>query len=73
MPQPVRYRVTEAILKKAEDGSIWQLTFSPEASADEAGDRIVIGLSPEVVDNLLFDRTYRRDEVEALRDGTLEL
>jgi len=71
--EPARYRVTEAVLKKVEDGSLWQLTFSAEASADEVDDRIVIGLSPEIVDNMFFDRTYRRDEIEALRDGTLEL
>ena len=73
MPEPARYRVTEAVLKKVEAGSIWHLTFSSEGSTGKDQERIVLSLSPEDVDNLLFDRTYRRDEIESLREGTLEL
>lgn len=74
MPAERRYAVTGAILTRKTGGSVWTLTFTPEASQapglafdPEASKEIVITLRPEQVDNMLFGATYTRSEIEALR------
>jgi len=73
MPVELRYAVTGAILTKKREGAMWTLTFTPEpASPDapfdpEVGKEIVITLSPADVDNMFFDMTYTKAEIEALR------
>ena len=67
-----RYAVTGAILTHRGDETAWQLTFTPQpepgAPADPEGDReIVITLPPADVDNMFFDATYTRADIDALR------
>lgn len=76
VPAERRYSVTGAILTRKVTGSVWTLTFAPESDQPpglpfdpDAGKEIVITLPPEKVDNMLFDASYTRDEIEALRSG----
>ena len=67
-----RYAVTGAILTHRGDETVWQLTFTPRPEpgtpADPDEDRdIVIMLPPADVDNMFFDATYTRTDIEALR------
>jgi hypothetical protein len=71
-----RYAVTGAILTQRGDETVWQLTFTPQppepgAPPDPDGDReIVIALPPADVDNMFFDATYTRADIDALRSGS---
>ena len=70
-----RYAVTGAILTQRAEETVWQLTFTlqppePGAPADPDENReIVITLPPADVDNLFFDATYTRADIDALRPG----
>jgi hypothetical protein len=70
-----RYAVTGAILTQRTDGSVWTLTFTPQpqgpgAPFDPDADReVVITLPPADVDNMFFDATYTREEIDALRSS----
>jgi hypothetical protein len=70
-----RYAVTGAILTHRGDETVWQVTFTPQpdpgAPADPDADReIVIALPPADVDNMFFDATYTRADIDALQAGT---
>jgi hypothetical protein len=71
-----RYAVTGAILTQRADGSVWTLTFTPQREGPgapfdpDAGREIVITLPPADVDNMFFDATYTREEIEALRTSS---
>ena len=71
-----RYAVTGAILTQRAEETVWQVTFTPRppepgAPADPDGDReIVITLPPADVDNMFFDATYTRADIDALRSGS---
>jgi hypothetical protein len=70
-----RYAVTGAILTHRGDETAWQLTFTPQPEpgtpADPDEDReIVIMLAPADVDNMFFDATYTRADIDALRSGS---
>jgi hypothetical protein len=70
-----RYAVTGAILTQRAEETVWQVTFTPRPPepgdpADPNGDReIVITLPPADVDNMFFDATYTRADIDALRSG----
>jgi hypothetical protein len=76
-----RYAVTGAILTQRAEETVWQVTFTPRppepgAPPDPDGDRdrdrdreIVITLPPADVDNMFFDATYTRADIDALRSG----
>ena len=70
------YAVTGAILTKRADETVWTLTFTPQAAEagatpdPEADREIVITLPPADVDNMFFDATYTRAEIDALRTGS---
>ena len=70
-----RYAVTGAILTHRGEATVWQVTFAPQppepgAPADADADReIVIAMPPADVDNMFFDATYLRAEIDALRSG----
>jgi hypothetical protein len=73
MPDERRYRVTGAILTRRGNETVWMLTFTLEAPSElspETDDEIVIAVPPADVDNMLFDVSYTRDEIEALRTNT---
>jgi hypothetical protein len=71
-----RYSVTGAILTQRAEETVWQVTFTPRppepgAPPDPDGDReIVITLPPADVDNMFFDATYTRADIDALRSGS---
>jgi hypothetical protein len=71
-----RYAVTGAILTHRDEETVWQVTFTPQptepgAPADPDDDReIVIALPPADVDNMFFDATYTRADIDALRSGS---
>jgi hypothetical protein len=74
MPDERRYSVTGAILTRKTSGTVWTLTFTPEPEPPglpfdpDARKEIVVTLPPAQVDNMLFDATYTRSEIEALRN-----
>ena len=78
MPDERRYAVTGAILTRKTSGSVWTLTFTPQHEQlgrpfdPDAGKEIVITLAPEQVDNMFFDTTYTKSEIEALRSARPE-
>ena len=75
-----RYAVTGAILTHRGESTVWQVTFTPqppEPGAQEAEDadpdddrEIVIAMPPADVDNMFFDATYTRADIDALRSGS---
>jgi hypothetical protein len=73
MSEPRRFRVTGAVLTRRADGTVWTLTFSPESATgsplDGGTEDIVITLPPAEVDNMLFDASYTKDDIDALRSG----
>ncbi len=72
MPEEQRYRVRGAILVKRAGGSAWTLTFEPlpvppGAPFDpDASREIVITLSPDKVDDMYFQTTYTRAEIDTM-------
>ncbi len=75
-----RYAVTGAILTHRGEATVWQVTFTPQPSepgahkaedSDPDDDReIVITMPPADVDNMFFDATYTRADIDALRSST---
>ena len=68
------YRITSAIQSRRRDGIMWALTFTPLRPPPDAPfdpdhrKEIVISLSPEDVDDMTFDTTYTRGEIQALSE-----
>jgi len=71
-----RYAVTGAVLTHRGEATVWQVTFAPQppepgAPADADADReIVVAMAPADVDNMFFDATYTRADIDALRSGS---
>jgi hypothetical protein len=70
-----RYAVTGAILTHRGEETAWQVTFTPQPDPDappdpDDGREIVITLPPADVDNMFFDATYTRADIDALRSGS---
>ena len=74
-----RYAVTGAILTHRGEETVWQVTFTPqppepgahkaEGTDPDADREIVIAMPPADVDNMFFDATYTRADIDALRSG----
>jgi hypothetical protein len=75
-----RYVVTGAILTHRGEATVWQVTFTPqppEPGAQQAEDtdpdadrEIVVAMPPADVDNMFFDATYTRADIDALGAGS---
>ena len=66
------YRITSAILTKRRNGFVWTLTFTPlpakpGAPFDPDGTKDIVRTVPSgEIDNMTFDVTYTRDEIDTL-------
>ena len=75
-----RYVVTGAILTHRGEATVWQVTFTPQPpepgeqqaeDTDPDADReIVVAMPPADVDNMFFDATYTRADIDALGAGS---
>jgi hypothetical protein len=64
MPEDTLYKVTEAVLLKRDEGSMWRLTFSPQGSVGDEDIKVLI--SPDRLDNMYFATLYGLEEIDAL-------
>jgi hypothetical protein len=68
------FLITSAIQSRRQEGITWTLTFTPlrpppGAHFDpEHNKEIIITLPPGEVDNMTFDTTYTRSELQALSE-----
>ena len=74
MAEEQRYLVHEAtLIRRAQGGSMWSLRFRPfggDLGATTSGaDEIVVLVSPDKVDDMLFAVPYTLAEIDALREG----
>jgi hypothetical protein len=70
MPDPQRYVVHEAILRKRGRGSVWRLKLLPlpDPVDPREGGEIVVEVPPSLIDEMEFGMPYTRDELTAFEE-----
>ncbi len=69
MSEETEYRVTQAVLRT---DSTWLVVFASKDDPSDAAQEVRVAIPPGVLDNMFFDISYSRAQIDAVVAGEVE-